>query len=100
MSLEFKCLDWKGKEQVVLEGSVSATGVSGNGTPGLFIRIPKGCSFIPAAEFCEIIRYFIENYDLIQDDPRLALLEDLKKAHQIKGYNGLDTRRVSLASPE
>lgn len=96
MSHEFKCLDWENKKQVVLEGSASATGTSGNGTPGVFMRLPKGSSFISADEFCEIVRYFFENYDLTPDDPRLALLLDLKKARRVKGYNGPKSRRLTL----
>ena len=71
-------------------------GISGNGTPGVFMRLPNGCSFIPAEEFCEIVRYFFENYDLAPDDPRLMLLLDLKKARRVKGYNGPKSRRMAL----
>jgi len=96
MSFEFKCLDWKGEEQVALEGGAKATGVSGNGTPGLFISIPKGSAFIPADEFCGLIRYFLTNYDLTKDDPRLKLLEDMKKAREVEGYNGKKSRMLDV----
>jgi len=99
MSFEFRCLDRKGKVQLALEASAKATGVSGNGTPGLFISIPKGSSFIPANEFCGLIRYFLTNYDLTKDDPRLKLLADMKKARKVEGWNGKKSRILDLPWP-
>lgn len=98
MSHNFKCLDWEGKRHVELEGSCSARSVTGNGTPGLFIRVPKGASFIPADEFCWIIQYFLSNYDLEgKDDPRLALVKAIKEAETVTGHNGPRSRRLEIS---
>lgn len=96
MSWEFKCLGWEREAQIELEGSCKATDVSGNGTPGLFINTPKTRTFIPASEFCDIVRYFLDNYDLVDDDPRLALVQDIKNAALVAGYNGPERRRLKI----
>lgn len=102
MSEAFKCLDWEPRRdrkdvQVTLEGSAKATSVSGNGCPGIFLRIPNGHSFVPDEEFCRIIRYFLVNYDLAgPNDPRLKLIEAVKGATQVRGYNGPGSKRIEL----
>lgn len=97
MSHDFKCLNWKKEQLVELEGSAKAVHVSGCGTPGIWINTPS-LSLIPADEFCDIIRYFMTNYDLSDDDPRLKLIEDLKKAKVIDGWEE-GRQRLSLGGP-
>jgi len=98
MSLLFKCLDWpkKAKEPRKLEGCAKSPVISGFGTGGIYISTPNNDSFIPADEFCEIIRYFMTNTDLMKNDPRLKLLKDLKKARKTNGYNGLKSRVLAF----
>ena len=91
MSFEFIRLGRKGKGQVALEASAMVSKASGNCTPGLFISIPKGSVFIPANDFCGLIRYF-----LTKDDPRLKLLADMKKARKIEGWNGKKSRILDM----
>jgi hypothetical protein len=38
----------------------------------------------------------MENTDLSKDDPRLKLIEDLKKAKLVVGYNGGTSLRIDL----
>ncbi|MEE9568207.1 MAG: hypothetical protein V3W37_02380 [Candidatus Binatia bacterium] len=102
MSWDFKCLDWeKGKDgqdvQATLEGSAKATALSGNGCPGVFLRIPDGCSFVPDEEFCNVIRYFLTNYDLIgPDDPRIKLVDEIKLMKEVPGWDGGESKRIEL----
>lgn len=96
MSVDFRCIGWKKNKPVAYNGWAKAVDVSGNGFSGIFLRLPEGTEFIPASDFCDLIRYFIENYDLQKGDPRLKLLADLKNFRKVKGYNGPKTRRVEI----
>jgi hypothetical protein len=94
MSLDFKCRDWKGGEMFELTATAKAVRVTGCGTPGIYLTNTKD-AMIPADEFCEIIRYFLTNYDLVEDDPRLKLITDLKAAHKVAGWEKGE-KRISM----
>ena len=54
----------------------------------LHLRLPN-CEqevIIPLEDFRVIVNYVLTNSDLHQDDPRLKLLEDIKKMKRIPGY--------------
>jgi len=98
MTLEFRCMDWKKGAIVELEGEVKATEMTGLGKPGVFLKIP-GFATIPAEEFCKIVEYFLTNYDLVKDDPRLKLVEFVKGLQEVEGYND-GRRRLEYQSPD
>jgi hypothetical protein len=97
MSLDFRCLEFdKNEKRIELVGKSSATGISGFGMGGIFLTLPRDFTFIPAAEFCAIIRYFLENYDLEGDgDSRLSMIKLIKKAKIVEGY-GKKSKRIAL----
>ena len=47
---------------------------------------------IPMEDFCFLVEYAMANTDLLPDDPRLTLIEKIKKSSITKGYNPDDTR--------
>ena len=47
----------------------------------------KSRSEVSFEDFCYLVEYFMENTDLVEDDPRLLLLEKLKKMKIIDGWN-------------
>ncbi len=96
MSWEFSCLDldWKKKKLVKVPGSAKASASTGCGTPGIWITSKD--ALIPEEDFCNIIEYFLTNYDLQKSDLRLKLLARLRKAKKVVGYNGRGTRRLSI----
>jgi hypothetical protein len=51
---------------------------------------------IPMSDFCSLIEYALTNTDLFPNDPRLKLLERIKQATIIEGYNGPSTQRITL----
>jgi hypothetical protein len=86
MTLLFKCLDFNKKGELISsEGHVKATEVTGLGTAGLFFNIP-GDAAIPADQFCEIVKYFLTNYDLVKNDPRPGLVEFVRSLKTVKGW--------------
>lgn len=44
------------------------------------------------SDFCCLVEYALTNTDLLPDDPRLKLLEKIKQATIIDGYNQGNTR--------
>jgi len=87
MTLLFKCLDFNRKGELVSpKGHVKATEVTGLGTPGLFLNIP-GDAAIPADQFCEIVKYFLTNYDLVKNDPRRELVKFVKSLKTVEGWD-------------
>jgi len=99
MSRPFKCLDFNKKGVLVSpEGVAKATNVTGLGKPGIFLNIP-GNAAIPDDEFCKIIKYFLTNYDLVPDDPRIGLIEFIKDLKVVDGWNE-GRRRLKRQKPD
>lgn len=96
MSLKFHALSFKNGFPVTSYGTSKAVNLSGHGVSGIYLDFEKPGAMIPADEFCEIVRYFMENTDLVEGDSRVRLLKDLKRATKVKGYNGSRTRRIHV----
>ncbi len=97
MSISFSTSRFKPHSDKLIreDGYASASGVTGQGHPGIWLGFP-GNALIPDKDFCAIIEYFFTNYDLVRNDPRLKLLKRLKKARKVRGYNGRHSRRIEL----
>jgi hypothetical protein len=58
---------------------------------------------ISMTDFCYLVEYVLENTDLFKDDPRLELVEKIKKFKIVPGYNHGGSRIMiedSASSPK
>ena len=70
------------------------------------ITIPNGTTIIGDYElsmedFCEMVKYVLNNTDLLPDDLRLKLVEDIKNSKVVPGWNsillqGKDSKRIQF----
>lgn len=49
---------------------------------------------IPASDFCELVRYFLSNTNLRDDDPRLLLVEQIRTTGFSDGWGGAGVRMI------
>lgn len=47
-------------------------------------------------DFCELAKYVLTNTDLVDDDPRLALVEYCQSLEQVPGWNGAHSRKLGV----
>jgi hypothetical protein len=83
MSLELSGCEYKVVAKTGLDNSVSLSD-----DIGLAIDIPL-------ADFCCLIEYVLTNTDLIENDPRLKLIDRIKHMYKLPGYNKGNERLVS-----
>ena len=61
-----------------------------------------GNQYLTMKEFCEAVKYVLENTNLTPDDPRLKLVEEIKRSKVVEGYDWviegrkIDTERLEL----
>ena len=55
-------------------------------------------NYIGEKDMCSLVKYFLTNKNLHEDDPRLALVESIKGAKQVVGW-GNDGFRIDLSTP-
>ena len=63
--------------------------------PGVTIRLGVDSFTLSMNDFCEAALYVLTNTDLEPDDPRIDLVNAVKKLEGAAGYNGARTQRYA-----
>lgn len=63
------------------------------GEPGINLEIPMD-------DFCELVKYVLTNNELAENDPRLPMVEFVRKLKVVPGYNYGNYRLATVPEPE